>query len=77
MYFTTFDPFGRDFQRQFDRLARYASRQAAVLPLDVVRRTSGDERDQARAHLVSLFDLLPPNDPRVKKARSSLSALLF
>ena len=37
MYFTTFDPFGRDFQRQFDRLARYASRQAAVLPLDVVR----------------------------------------
>jgi HSP20 family protein len=37
MYFTSFDPFGRDFQRQFDRLARYASRQAAVLPLDVVR----------------------------------------
>jgi hypothetical protein len=34
MYFTTFDPFGRDFQRQFDRLARYASRQAAVLPLE-------------------------------------------
>ena len=45
--------------------------------LGMVRRTSGDERDQARAHLVSLFDLLPPNDPRVKKARSSLSALLF
>jgi putative thioredoxin len=45
--------------------------------LGVVRRTSGEERDQARAHLVSLFELLPPNDPQVKKARSALSALLF
>ena len=45
--------------------------------LGVVRRTSGEERDQARAHLVSLFELLPPNDPLVKKARSALSALLF
>ena len=45
--------------------------------LGVVRRTSGEERDQARKHLVGLFDLLPPNDPQVKKARSALSALLF
>ena len=45
--------------------------------LGVVRRTSGEERDQARAHLVSLFELLPPNDPQVKKARSALSVLLF
>jgi putative thioredoxin len=45
--------------------------------LGVVRRTSGEERDQARAHLVGLFELLPPNDPLVKKARSALSALLF
>jgi putative thioredoxin len=45
--------------------------------LGVVRRTSGEERDQARVHLVSLFELLPPNDPQVKKARSALSALLF
>jgi len=45
--------------------------------LGVVRRTSGEERDQARAHLVSLFELLPPNDPQVRKARSALSALLF
>jgi putative thioredoxin len=45
--------------------------------LGVVRRTSGEERDQARKHLVGLFDLLPPNEPLVKKARSSLSALLF
>ena len=45
--------------------------------LGVVRRTSGEERDQARAHLVSLFELLPPNDSQVRKARSALSALLF
>jgi putative thioredoxin len=45
--------------------------------LGVIRRTSGDEREQARKHLVSLFDLLPPNEPQVKKTRSALSALLF
>jgi putative thioredoxin len=45
--------------------------------LGVVRRTSGDEREQARKHLVSLFDLLPPNEPQVKKTRATLSALLF
>jgi putative thioredoxin len=45
--------------------------------LGVVRRTSGSERDQARVHLVGLFELLPPNDPQVKKARSTLSSLLF
>jgi putative thioredoxin len=45
--------------------------------LGVVRRTSGEDRDQARAHLVGLFEILPPRDPRVTKARSALSALLF
>ena len=45
--------------------------------LGVVRRTSGEEREQARAHLVGLFDILPPRDQRVSKARASLSALLF
>ncbi len=45
--------------------------------LGVVRRTSGEERNKARVHLVSLFELLPPRDPRVTKARSTLSALLF
>jgi putative thioredoxin len=45
--------------------------------LGVVRRTSGDERDQARAHLVSLFEILPPRDPHVNRARSTLSSLLF
>jgi putative thioredoxin len=45
--------------------------------LGVIRRTSGEDRDQARAHLVGLFDILPPKDPRVTRARSTLSALLF
>jgi len=37
MYYTRFDPFTRDFQRQFDRLARHALSQNRALPLDVVR----------------------------------------
>jgi putative thioredoxin len=45
--------------------------------LGVVRRTSGEDREKARAHLVGLFEILPPRDPRVTKARSTLSALLF
>jgi putative thioredoxin len=45
--------------------------------LGVVRRTSGEQRDRARAHLVGLFEILPPRDPEVTRARSALSALLF
>ncbi|HEY7142807.1 MAG TPA: tetratricopeptide repeat protein [Streptosporangiaceae bacterium] len=45
--------------------------------LDTVRRTSGDERNRAREHLVGLFEVFPPKDPRVTKARSALSSLLF
>lgn len=45
--------------------------------LGTIRRTSGEERDQARSHLVSLFDVFPPGDPRVAKARARLSSLLF
>jgi thioredoxin len=56
---------GGRIEEAFDRL------------LGVIRRTSGEDRDRARAHLVSLFDLLPPRDPRVAKARSTLSSLLF
>jgi putative thioredoxin len=45
--------------------------------LDTIRRTSGDDRETARKHLVSLFEIFPPRDPRVTKARSALSSLLF
>jgi thioredoxin-like negative regulator of GroEL len=30
-----------------------------------------------RLHLLNLFDVLPPRDPRVAKARTKLSSLLF
>jgi HSP20 family protein len=38
MYLTTFDPFARDLQRQFDRLARHSFGQSTLMPLDGVRR---------------------------------------
>jgi putative thioredoxin len=45
--------------------------------LGAIRRTTGDEREFARKHLVSLFEIFPPRDPRVGKARAQLSSLLF
>jgi putative thioredoxin len=45
--------------------------------LGVVRRTSGEQRDEARQQLIGLFEIFPPQDPRVKKARGQLSSLLF
>jgi thioredoxin-like negative regulator of GroEL len=45
--------------------------------LGTVRRTSGDERNRARLHLLQLFEAFPPRDPQVTKARATLSSLLF
>jgi putative thioredoxin len=45
--------------------------------LNTIKRTTGEERDFARRHLVSLFEIFPPRDPRVAKARARLSSLLF
>ncbi len=45
--------------------------------LATIRRTSGDERDKARRHLLDLFEIFPPDEPQVKKARTQLTALLF
>jgi putative thioredoxin len=45
--------------------------------LALIGRTSGEDRDAARKHLISLFDILPPRDPMVTKARGRLSSLLF
>ncbi len=45
--------------------------------LGVIRRTAGEERNRARLHLIGLFDIFPPKDPRVTKARATLSSLLF
>nr|WP_235825611.1 tetratricopeptide repeat protein [Candidatus Frankia alpina] len=43
----------------------------------VVRRTSGPQREQARAHLVDLFQALGDAEPAVAPARRSLAAALF
>ncbi|WP_055507017.1 tetratricopeptide repeat protein [Nonomuraea pusilla] len=43
----------------------------------VVKRTSGDERDRARRHLLGLFDALPADDPSLTKARRALASALF
>ncbi|WP_395108984.1 tetratricopeptide repeat protein [Actinomadura sp. SCN-SB] len=42
-----------------------------------VRRTSGDDRDTARKHLLTLFEVMPSDDPRVGKARRGLQSALF
>jgi len=45
--------------------------------LGVIRRTSGDDKNKVRQHLVGLFELFPPGDPQVTRARATLSSLLF
>ena len=42
-----------------------------------VRRLTGDDRDRVRAHLVELFELFGPDDPRVTSARRALARALF
>jgi putative thioredoxin len=56
---------GGDAEQAFDRV------------LAVVKRTSGDDRNKARLRLLDLFEVLPPDDDRVKKARTQLTLLLF
>src|SRR2546421_7839599 len=45
--------------------------------VDLVRRTSGAEREAARQHLVSLFTVAGPDDPAVSAARRQLASALF
>jgi putative thioredoxin len=45
--------------------------------VDTVRRVSGDDRDQVRARLLELFEIVGSADPRVAKARSALASALF
>ncbi|MFZ0121894.1 MAG: tetratricopeptide repeat protein [Pseudonocardiaceae bacterium] len=42
-----------------------------------VRRLTGDDCERARAHLVELFELFAPDDPRVTAARRALARALF
>lgn len=45
--------------------------------VDLVRRTSGDERNRAREHLVGLFAAVGNDDPRVLRGRQNLASALF
>lgn len=45
--------------------------------VDLVRRTSGDERSAVRSRLLELFELFERDDPRVVAARRKLTAALF
>ncbi len=45
--------------------------------VDLVRRTSGEDRDRARLHLIALFDVVGNDDPRVLKGRQNLASALF
>lgn len=54
-----------DLSGAFDRL------------LKVIKSNTGDQRDKAKAHLISLFNLVDPTDPRLVKARGELASVLF
>jgi putative thioredoxin len=45
--------------------------------IELVRRTSGSERDAARTHLIGLFGAVGNEDPRVIRARRDLASALF
>jgi putative thioredoxin len=45
--------------------------------VDLVRRTSEDERDRARQHLIGLFNVLDPADSRLAAGRRALANALF
>ena len=45
--------------------------------LSVIRATSGDDRTKAKNHLLILFALVDPSDPRLAAARKELASALF
>lgn len=45
--------------------------------IDLVRRTTGDERNGAREHLLGLFAAVGNEDPRVLRGRQNLASALF
>jgi putative thioredoxin len=60
-----FDMANGDAEQAFDRI------------LAVIKRTSGGDRNNARLRLLDLFEILPPDDDRIRKARTQLTLLLF
>ena len=45
--------------------------------VELVRRTAGDEREEAKAHLLDLLDLVGNDAPEVLAARRALASALF
>jgi putative thioredoxin len=45
--------------------------------VDFIRRSSGEDKEAARRHLVSLFTVAGPDDPAVAAARRRLATALF
>jgi putative thioredoxin len=45
--------------------------------VDLVRRSTGDERNAAREHLLKLFAAVGTDDPRVMRGRQNLASALF
>jgi putative thioredoxin len=45
--------------------------------LDLVRATAGEEREEAKNHLLQLFAVVGSHDERVRKARTALMSALF
>lgn len=45
--------------------------------VDLVRRTTEDDREKTRAHLIGLFEVVGAHDERVVKARRALMSALF
>jgi putative thioredoxin len=54
-----------DYEAAFNRL------------ISAVKSFAGDDRDKAKNHLLSLFNLVDPADPRLVKARVQLASALF
>jgi putative thioredoxin len=54
-----------DYEAAFNRL------------ISAVKSFSAEDRDKAKAHLLGLFDLVDPADPRLVKARGQLASALF
>jgi putative thioredoxin len=54
-----------NYEAAFDRLIK------------AVKSFTGEDRDKAKNHLISLFNLVDPTDPRLVKARTQLASALF
>ena len=59
------------------RHARRRRRRRLHRLVDAGPRTTGDERNQAREHLLGLFAAVGNDDPRVLKGRQALATALF